>query len=116
MSQSDYIKRKKVSQVLRTEIDRLPNVIDQRQYKQYLQYNLENTIKNTKMTPSKLLASGKHRIFGMEVEEKKISNCPEFRLCENTHDRPYRKLNTMSLPRGTFYMSKDIPYPDNCEC
>jgi len=25
--------------------------------------------------------------------KNKISNCPEFKLCENTHDRPYRKLN-----------------------
>ena len=116
MSQSDYIKRKKVSQVLRSDIDRFPNVLNQMQYKQYLQYNLENTIKSTNMTPSRLLPTGKHRIFNMEREETKLQNCPEFKLCENTHDRPYRKLNTMSEPNKTYYLSKNIAYPINCKC
>jgi len=116
MSQSDYIKRKKVSQVLRTDINTFPNVLNQKQYKQFAQYHLENTIKNKNLTPSQLLPAGKHRIFQIEKEESKIQNCPEFKVCENTHDRPYRKLNTMSAPNKTYYLSKNIAYPINCKC
>ena len=69
MSQSDYINRKKSSQILRTDISRLSNVLSQKEYKMYSKYNLENTIKSKNLTPSSLLAAGKHRILNMEMEE-----------------------------------------------
>lgn len=116
MSQSDYINRKKSSQILRTDISRLSNVLSQKEYKMYSKYNLENTIKSKNLTPSSLLAAGKHRILNMEMEESKLQNCPEFKVCENTHDRPYRKLNTMSLANKTYYLSKNIAYPIDCKC
>jgi hypothetical protein len=116
MSQSDYINRKKSSHILRSDVSRFSNVLTQKEYNMYSKYNLENTIKSKNLTPSSLLAVGKHRILNMEVEESKLQNCPEFKVCENTHDRAHRKLNTMSIANKTYYLSKNIAYPEDCRC
>ena len=92
MSQSDYLKHKKMSHKL--NIDHSTNdpaVLDSQEYLNYRSYNLNNTIINTKTIDNKITPSGKQIIYGMEVS---TTNCPTFIDCSNTQLRPNRVLNS----------------------
>jgi hypothetical protein len=85
MSQSDYIKYKKMSQELK--INKLPPVLEPDDYISYKEYALENSIKNTKLTYNQLQPPNKIMVMNME---KTVTNCPSFIVCKNTHLRPHR--------------------------
>ena len=98
MSQSDYIQRKKtltkLSGISKTPIDigDFPQVFSSQDYTDFSQYQLSNTIINTKTTPNELVAPNHKIIFDMEVLNS--TDCPSFTKCYNTNNRPNRKLNT----------------------
>jgi hypothetical protein len=101
MSQSDYIKYKRVSNQLRNE--KQPPVLTSQTLLDFEQYALENTIVNTVPTWNRLVLSGQHRVFHMD---KVIGNCPAFPLCHNTNQRANR------LPLSTVYFTP-TPQPKN---
>jgi hypothetical protein len=114
MSQSDYIKLKKTSMILKN--NELPPVLTPEDYTDFVQYNLETTVTNTKKSYSRLLLPGNRDIFDME---KNVSGCVGFILCTNTNERPNRVLNTAVAypysPTPTKKYIKNVPYPP-CPC
>jgi len=107
MSQSDYIQRLKTSTKLagisKNPIDAgdFPQVFSSQDYTGFYQYQLTNTIVNTKTTPNELVAPNHQIIFNMEVLS--ANNCPSFTICNNTNTRQNRVAN-----RG-FIMSNGLP-------
>lgn len=121
MSQSDFIIRKKTAAKLagisKTPIDRgdFPQVFSSQEYTDFYQFQLTNTIINTKTTPNELVAPNHQLVFNMEVTS--AINCPSFVVCNNTNTRQNRVANT------GFIMSDGLPlvrsvcrYAKNRDC
>jgi hypothetical protein len=108
MSQSDYIKLKRIVQVLKN--DDLRPILDTKDYTNFSSYNLETTIKNTKIVFSRLVVEPNIEIFDME---KDVSNCAIFPLCINTNNRTNRVLNTTSIPTPLNKFKKNF-IPKTC--
>jgi hypothetical protein len=89
MSQSDYLKYKRLSVELRVDssYNKMPPVFESHKYLDYKQYVLENTIVNTKTIYNRITPSGEQIVFNMN---KKSTNCPSFLVCSNTQKRPNR--------------------------
>jgi hypothetical protein len=85
MSQSDYLKYKRVSTELK--INDQPRVFPTQEYIDYKQYSMENATKNTKITYNQLIPPNRKIIFNME---KKTSSCPTFIICKSTNTRTNR--------------------------
>ena len=85
MSQSDYLKYKRVSRELKT--NKLSPVFNDQDYVSYKEYALENTVSNSKLTYNRLIPPNTIRIMDME---KKPTNCPTFKICTQTHERTNR--------------------------
>jgi hypothetical protein len=98
MSQSDYINFKNTSFQLKTQ--KLAPVLSSTQYRSFINYNLENSIVNNKLTYNQLVQPNKNKqiVFGME---KIVTNCPNFISCKNTNNRPNRVslLETQITPK-----------------
>jgi len=94
MSQSDYIKYKRVATQLK--IDKLSPVLSNEQYTDFKQYTIENTVINTDTLFNELLPQNTNIIFNMQ---KNISHCPTFPVCINTNARSYR------VPMGKIYFT-----------
>jgi len=104
MSQSDYIKYKKVSNMI-NDLKKMPSIIEEGQYLNFNQYSVENTNINSKMTWNQLSFSSNSNqpsakyvnIFGIE---KNVLNCKN-----NTYSCPYlgNKVN-----RVNYMMAKQI--------
>ena len=94
MSQSDYIKYKRVATQLK--IDKLSPVLSNVEYTDFKQYSIENTITNTDTLFNELLPPNTNIIFNMQ---KNISNCPTFLVCINTNSRGHR------VPMGNSYFT-----------
>jgi len=86
MSQSDYIKYKKMSTVLSNK-KHYPPVLNSQDYTNFKQYGIENTIPDTKLIENSLIPSGSTLVFDML---KVVSSCPTVILCSNTNARPWR--------------------------
>lgn len=69
-------------------------IMNQQDYINFEQFNLETTTINTKNAYSKLVPSGKQEVFHMVRD---ITACPTFIMCKNTNTRPNRVLNTGSI-------------------
>lgn len=106
MSQSDYLKYKKTSVILKQQTE-LPNVLKPSELTEYKSYSLENTIINTKPSYYKLIEDGEVNIFNMV---KTVGNCPQFIVCKGTKNRPYRKVGisvaTLCQPIAPIYKKK----------
>jgi hypothetical protein len=89
MSQSDYIKFKKTSRLLKDQADYDP-VFAPSEYMAGMDFNLETTVLNTKQTNNQLKPSDKQLVFGMERTTG--GNCPTFTLCTGTNGRVNRRL------------------------
>ena len=89
MSQSDYLKHKKMSTRLRIDNDTTsqPPVFASNVLTQNQQYSLSNSITNTKPRYNQLVPSNTQLIFNME---KTVSNCPTFPVCKDTNLRTNR--------------------------
>jgi hypothetical protein len=96
MSQSDYIRYKRVANELRNQAKNLAPVIESGQYIHYKSFTLENTIVSNKTTYTKLQPSSSVNVFGMQKTYP--SGCSSFQLCRGTDSRVNRKplLGTQS--------------------
>ena len=111
MSQSDFIMRKKTAARLagisKSPINRgdFPKVFSSQDYTDFSQFQIVNTIINTKTTPNELVAVNHQIVFNMEVLSS--NNCPAFVVCRNTNTRQNRTLNP------GFIMNNGLPlvYP-----
>ena len=86
MSQSDYIKYKRTRSEL--GIGKLPNILEPSQYESFVNYAVENTVKNNKVVYSQLIPQNTQTIYNMEVAETKY--CVPFQICTNTNTRSNR--------------------------
>jgi hypothetical protein len=102
MSQSDYIQRKKTATKLagisKTTVNAgdFPQVFSSQDYTGFYQYQVTNSVINTKTTPNELVAPNHQIVFNMEVSS--AIDCPSFVVCNNTN-----KLN------GGFIMADGLP-------
>jgi hypothetical protein len=87
MSQSDYLRFKKTSRLLKDIADFDP-VLAPSDYIAGKDFNLETTITNSKTTYNRLKPSDKQIVFGMERTTGE--SCPTFELCTETNARPNR--------------------------
>ena len=113
MSQSDYLSYKKNKHQLK-EQSKLPAVIDHTSYIKFMEYQLSNTIINTKPTLNQL--SNSNRFYSVPINH---SNCPTFIECTNTNNRPNRVVSSNSTPLfgRVLLFKKEIPYTNKyCIC
>ena len=96
MSQSDYIKYKKIATQLRIDNSGAKNnvlnsqntpVLKSQNYTDFVEYALENSITNNKIIYHQITPSGKQIIMDME---KITTNCPSFKVCTGTNTRSNR--------------------------
>jgi hypothetical protein len=121
MSQSDFIMRKKtlakLAGISKTPINRgdFPQVFSSQEYTDFSQYQLTNTIVNTKTTPNELVAPNHQIIFNMEVLS--ANNCPSFAVCRNTNARQNRSLNSGFIMANGLPLITPVPrYVKNRDC
>lgn len=117
MSQGDYLKYKKISRELK--INKLKPILNEDDYIQFKEYDLENKFINTKLTYNKLLPPNTKNIF--DIEKKNTGNCPTFIVCNNTNTRSNRKLllSTQFTPtplRPLLQKNTNLYNTDLCEC
>ena len=105
MSSSDYTQFKKTGVILKNLVDE-PYVLDDSEYTAFMNYNLENTVTNSKIVYNKLNQPNHQMVFNMD---RTVTNCPTFTLCYNTNDRSNRKsiLRTQAAPRPRVKYIKD---------
>ena len=102
MSQSDYIKYKRVSTQLYLDASYNQSpVFTAQTYLDYEQFQLENTIKNWSNNYRLMTPSGEQIVFNME---KRVSKCPTFQICSGTNIRP----NRVPLPQ-VYFTPKNLP-------
>jgi len=89
MSQSDYITYKRTQNIWNN--GKLPSVLEPSTYQSLVDYSMENTVMNTKVTYSQLIPPNTQNIFSMEKSQDLY--CTPFPLCTNTNQRTNRKLN-----------------------
>jgi hypothetical protein len=106
MSQSDYIKYKRVATQLYLDAsyNQTP-VFTSQNYLDYEQFALENTVQNWSNNYSLMTPSGEQIVFNME---KRTTGCPAFLICKNTNRRPNR------IPLPSVYFTP-TPQPLNWE-
>lgn len=104
MSQSDYIKYKRVSTELRIDNNKtkMQPVINQSGYNDYKQYTLENTIVNTKTVLNRITPQKAQVVFNMD---KVVSGCPAFSNCAGAK---YSRNNRVKMSSAYF---TPIPQP-----
>lgn len=96
MSQSDYLKSKRISNLLRIDNQKVNGVTKQaavftsQDLQNYTQYALTNTIVNTKPTLNRLTPKLRQRVYDMD---KVVSGCPSFIVCKDTQQRNNRVLS-----------------------
>jgi hypothetical protein len=105
MSSSDYTQFKKTGVILKNLVDE-PYVLDDSEYTAFMNYNLENTVTNSKIVYNKLNQPNHQMVFNMD---RMNTNCPTFALCRQTNTRPNRKniLRTQAAPRPRVKYIKD---------
>lgn len=86
MSQSDYLRRKRISNMLRIDIAEDP-IYNSKKLLEFKQYQLENEITSSNINHQRVVPSGSQLILNME---RTVTNCPSFILCTNTSQRPNR--------------------------
>lgn len=74
MSQSDYIKHKKISNIIPSQ---LPNILNNKDYVDYKQYYLVNTIENTKENYNIATIPNTQNVFNMNL---RVSNCKQIKM------------------------------------
>lgn len=95
MSQSDYIKYKKIANELNYLAD-YGSVLESGKYTDFKMFQLENTILDTNIMYSKLIPPNYVSVFGIS---KLPTNCKQFPLCTSTQMRENRvpmKIAVMS--------------------
>jgi hypothetical protein len=85
MSQSDYLKFKRIQTQLKDSS--FNPVLSNQDYIDFKQYSIETTVQNTGKLYNELSPSNTNIVFGMN---KKLTNCPTFIVCNDTNTRPNR--------------------------
>jgi len=106
MSQSDYIRHKRISNEL-IEQNKLSHVLNARQYTDYKEYSLENTIYSSTISYDKIIPSNTPVVFGIQYNN--ANTCPKFVLycgaTDTVHNpRPNRVPLTGPLVRPSSMM------------
>ena len=93
MSQSDYLKYKRVATILKVDNNKAkqPPVFASQDYVNFKEFSLENTIVSTNLRYNRFTVSGDVYILGMN---KLVGNCATFPVCKNTHLRTNRVANS----------------------
>jgi hypothetical protein len=87
MSQSDYLKYKKIATELKVDHqDNHPSVLSSNNYISFLSYAMKNDVKNTKLVYNKVVPSTTQVIYDIE---QVVTNCPTFE-CSDSSTRPNR--------------------------
>lgn len=86
MSQSDYLRRKRISNILYNDISDNP-IYNSKTLLDFKQYQLENEIVSLNINNQKMGSAESQRIFNMD---RNVTNCPTFIVCTNTSLRPNR--------------------------
>lgn len=84
MSQSDYIRHKKLSAELK-EISKLSPVLDSQKYTAYKEYSLENTIPSVKNVYYRFIPQGTQFVY--EMIRNNAGSCSDMDFCVNTNLR-----------------------------
>lgn len=92
MSQSDYIKHKRLSSVLK-EVNKLSPTLDSQQYTSYKEYSLENNVTSAKNVYYKFIPQGTQFVYGMVI--RNAGNCTDMVFCKGTNGRENRKMNNI---------------------
>lgn len=108
MSSSDYTKLKRTGVILKNLAEE-PYVLDDSEYTDFIDYNLENTITNSKITYNKLIPPNHQIVFNMD---RISTGCPTFALCSQTQSRPNRKniISAQIAPKPVRKYIKDPMY------
>ena len=88
MSQSDLLKHKRISTLLR--VDTQPPVFNSQTLLDFKQFQLVNTITNSKQLYNQSVNDNRTNVFNMELN---VSGCETFIDCSGTDQRPNRVLN-----------------------
>jgi len=119
MSQSDYLKLKKIKTELTSK--KLPSVLEYNNYYPYKDYSLEKLIVNNSITYN-LLPLPNTIIINNIVNKYDSSNCCVFPVCNNTNTRFNRIVNNRAHMISNIPLNvKNIHANDNnkankCEC
>jgi hypothetical protein len=118
MSQSDYIRHKRISNELIDQSKLFP-VLNARQYTDYKEYSLENTIYSSNLTYSKIIPNNTPVVFGIQYTN--ANTCPPFILCSGTYARPNRIPHDGTLVRPSSMLpvlrkKSDIKKLNYCSC
>lgn len=141
MSQSDYIKFKKISTQLSVDNSTAQNnvinsqnapVLESQNYTDFVEYALENKIANTKIIYHQITPPGKRIVMDME---KTITHCPSFIVCNGTNTRPNRRpmsqgynnatpiplsikktKNVSNQKNGCICAQNSAKYTNSCKC
>lgn len=100
MSQSDYIRHKRLSTELK-EVDKLNNILHSQQYSDYKEYSMVNKITSKKDVYYKYIPNGTQFVYDMEI--RNASNCIDMAFCKDTDIRENRVANVIG---GTRYQPK----------
>jgi hypothetical protein len=87
MSQSDYLKRKRIATILRLDAARYP-VFSEKDLLDFKQFSLENSITSDNEILNRTLPDNKRMIFNIE---QTVDACPSFIVCSGTNERPNRE-------------------------
>lgn len=93
MSQSDYIRYKRVATELKSQTKLRP-VLESGQYINYKEFALENTIVSTTQPYDNSVPANINVVFDMRL--RSASACPQFTLCSGTNSRPNRALRALA--------------------
>ena len=121
MSQSDYIKFKRVSIILKDASRNLKPVLTSREYIDYAEYEIETTVANANTLYNYAVPNGSILLFD---SVRKITTCPTFKMCSKTNERTNRvSVNTFyNATRGPFIkpIGKYVKHPSyektGCKC
>ena len=100
MSQSDYLKRKRIATTLQNDSTRYP-VFSERDLLDFKQFSLENSITHDKELINRVLPENKRLVFNIE---QTVDSCPSFIVCTGTHARPNRQPLVVGPPGPVDYL------------
>jgi hypothetical protein len=86
MSQSDYLRRKRIATTLQNDAALYP-VLSEQNLLDFKQFSLVNTIPNDKEILNYIVPANKRMIFNIE---QTVAECPSFIVCSGTNARPNR--------------------------
>jgi len=102
MSQSDYIRHKKMANILRDQ-ENLGNVLNSQDLTNFKTFQISNTILDGNIYNNQLIPANKQIVFDIEMEIS--GNCPNIVFCTGTNDRANR-TNKQSVPMFSHYRGK----------